>query len=155
MSAPGEPFARVWRHYKERRSKCSLEPLVGRAELDFGSWRPGRVIDGAGTVLLEVGAPPLGGEDAGLPLLLLDSTWRLLPGMRASVTGAPRCRSLPADLVTAYPRRSKLAPDPETGLASVEALYAALRILGHRDDSLLESYRWRDAFLASCEAAGI
>ena len=50
--------------------------------------------------------------DRGIRLLLVDCTWRRLP-----------------KLVTAYPRRSKLTPDPEHGLASVEALYAAMALL--------------------------
>ncbi|MEZ5990314.1 MAG: hypothetical protein R3F30_14580 [Planctomycetota bacterium] len=153
MSA--SPLALLWRHHKERRSKCSLEPLVGRPGLEFRTWRPGTAIDGEGALLLEVDAPVLSLADRDLPLLVLDSTWRLLPAMRASVTGVPVCRSLPADLATAYPRRSKLEPDPDAGLASVEALYAALRILGRRDDDLLAAYHWRDAFLASCAAAGL
>ena len=48
---------------------------------------------------------------------------------------------------TAYPRQSKIHADPSAGLATVEALFAALCTLGRRDDSLLRFYPWRDAFL--------
>lgn len=48
---------------------------------------------------------------------------------------------------TAYPRRSKTHADPENGLATVEALFAAGCILGLRDDSFLRFYPWRDEFL--------
>jgi len=55
-------------------------------------------------------------------------------------------RRLPA-LTTAYPRKSLITPDPERGLASVEALYAALALLGDEHPELLAQYRWRDEFL--------
>jgi pre-rRNA-processing protein TSR3 len=51
-------------------------------------------------------------------------------------------------LVTAYPRKSKLFEDPERGLASVEALYAALALLGEQRQELLANYRWARTFLA-------
>ena len=55
-------------------------------------------------------------------------------------------RSL-SGIVTAYPRRSKLGSDPDDGLASIEALYAAYRITGRSTTGLLDSYRWADEFL--------
>lgn len=137
----------VLRHPRERKSKCSLEPLRARADLRFLTYRPGLELAADGFVLLEVGAPVLGADDAGLPLLLLDSTWRLLPKLRRILTGEPRRRSLPAFAQTAYPRRSKIAPDPPDGLASVEALYLARRLQGRSTEGLLDDYPWRDDFL--------
>jgi pre-rRNA-processing protein TSR3 len=142
-------------HYKERRSKCTLEPLRDRSDLAFVDFEPEMRVPAEGHVVLEVGAPVITEEDAGKPLMLLDATWRLLPALRRSLEGEFVTRSLPSGLTTAYPRRSKLEPDPDAGLASVEALHTALALLGHRDDTLLEAYRWRDAFLANCRAAGI
>jgi pre-rRNA-processing protein TSR3 len=52
-------------------------------------------------------------------------------------------------LVSAYPRRSKIAQDPSEGLASVEALYAAICLLEGPRPELLANYRWRDEFLAA------
>lgn len=143
----------IYRHYKERKSKCSLQPLVGREGFAFRSWKPDMEIHAPGHILLEIDAPEIGPADAGSPLLLLDSTWRLLPRMRASVRGEVLPRSLPAALRTAYPRRSKFEEDPTRGLASIEALYAALRLMGHRDDSLLDEYHWREPFLEICESS--
>ena len=48
---------------------------------------------------------------------------------------------------TAYPRVSKLGTDPDNGLASVEALFAAYRILGRPTVGLLDQYRWGEEFL--------
>jgi len=83
------------------------------------------------------------------PFLLLDSTWRLLPQLEACLTGIPLRRRLPDGVRTAYPRVSKIAEDPTGGLASVEALYLARRLLGDDDPGLLVDYHWRDAFLKS------
>lgn len=137
----------ILRHPKERLSKCSLQPLVGREGLRFIRAKSGLRIDVSGFTILAVDASELSEEDAGRPLMLLDSTWRLLPDLEKCLEGEPVRRSLPKDLVTAYPRVSKISEDPFGGLASVEALYAAQRLLGVRDDSLLDNYHWKAEFL--------
>ncbi len=137
----------VLRHPKERISKCSLRFFHERPDFRFFKAKPGFRFDATGYVLLGLNAPVLSRADAGRPLLLLDSTWRLLPQLEACVTGSPERRSLPAGVQTAYPRVSKIAEDPAAGLASVEALYLALRIMGREDATLLEQYHWREAFL--------
>jgi len=138
----------VIRHPKERKSKCSLEPLRKRSDILFETARPGFMFDATGYILLRVDAPVLSSTDGNLPLLLLDSTWRLLPRVEACVTGSPVLRSLPRSIVTAYPRVSKTSTDPACGLASVEALYAARRLQGRPVDGLLDQYFWKGAFLA-------
>lgn len=144
----------VIRHPKERRSKCSLTPLEGRTGIDFYRARPNWRFDITGFTVLALGAPELSVEDAGRPLLLLDSTWRLLPQIEACLQGEGVRRTLPA-VVTAYPRVSKISDNPLGGLASVEALYLAKLMLGERDDSLLADYYWRGSFLEGLEQAGL
>ena len=56
-------------------------------------------------------------------------------------------RSIPHGWRTAYPRHSKVSEDPAEGLATVEALHAALALTGRRDDSLLAHYRWASDYL--------
>ncbi|MDP0498226.1 MAG: hypothetical protein Q7Q73_18690 [Verrucomicrobiota bacterium JB024] len=90
-------------------------------------------------------------EAGSRPFLLLDSTWRLLPQLEACLSGAPLRRRLPDGVRTAYPRVSKLSEDPSGGLASVEALYLARRLMGDDDPTLLDAYYWKDAFLAGLE----
>lgn len=138
----------VIRHPKERINKCSLRHLHARAGFTFLRARPGFTFDATGFTLLAVDAPVLTRADAGRPLLLLDSTWRYLPRLLACLRGAPIARSVPRAIVTAYPRMSRTFADPDAGLASVEALYVALRLLGHDEVSLLEGYHWRAQFLA-------
>jgi len=103
--------------------------------------------DGTGHIVLAVDAPLLSDKDQGI-LLLLDSTWKLLPKLEACVTGIPIYRSLPRDILTAYPRKSLDGSDPSNGLASVEALFVARMIMGDRDESLLDRYYWKDQFLS-------
>lgn len=139
----------VIRHHKERISKCSLRFLHERPEMTFLRGKPGYSFDATGFTLLAVDAPPLSPADAGRPLLLLDSTWRWLPQLLLGVHGTPIHRSIPGSVRTAYPRNSKVFADPEAGLASIEALYLARKLLGDDDPSLLHGYHWKDAFLAS------
>jgi len=136
----------IIRHPKERKSKCSLTPLEGRKDLSFYKGRPDWSFDMTGFTVLAMGAPELSSADVGRPLLLLDSTWRLLPQIEACLTGEGVYRTLPV-VETAYPRVSKIAEDPNGGLASVEALYLAKCMLGERDDSLLKHYYWKESFV--------
>jgi pre-rRNA-processing protein TSR3 len=137
----------VIRHVKERVSKCSLRFLHHRPEISFLRGKPELRFDATGFILLAVDAPPLSVADAGHPLLLLDSTWRRLPQLNARIVGEPIRRSLPGNIATAYPRISKVFDDPGGGLASVEALYLARKLLGDDDTELLTGYHWREAFL--------
>lgn len=146
--------AAIIRHPKERRSKCSLTPLEGREGLAFYRARAGWEFDRTGYTVLSLGAPELSAADSGRPLLLLDSTWRLLPQLEACLVGRGDRRSLPS-VETAYPRVSKIAEDPHGGLASVEALFLAKLLIGERDDTLLEAYYWRDRFFDHLRAAGL
>lgn len=141
----------VIRHPKERISKCSLRPLHGRPDIKFLKATRTFTFDATGFTLLSVDAPPLSPADAGRPLLLLDSTWRLLPQLMACLTGTPVPRSIQGGIRTAYPRVSKIDQDPLCGLASVEALYLAKRLIGEDDPSLLNGYYWREAFLAQID----
>jgi len=140
----------ILRDPKESPKKCSLVPLRGTEGVEFVAYSSGmEPVDGGGRVLLDPDGEVIGPEDRGRALLVLDSSWRRLPKLRAKVEGEVLPRRLPP-LVTAYPRRSKDFDDPEEGLASVEALYAALRLLGRDDvDHLLDGYRWKAEFLAA------
>lgn len=139
----------VIRHPRERISKCSLRFLHDRENFTFHKATQGFRFDASGFLLLSVDAPPLSPSDHGTPLLLLDSTWRWLPQLEGCVDGDPIRRSIPGDVRTAYPRVSRVFDDPERGLASIEALYVALRLLGEDDPSLLDGYHWKDQFLAA------
>lgn len=137
----------VIRHPNENLAKCSLTPLHGRPEMEFLVGEGDMRFDATGYIVLAVDAPVISTADAGRPLLLLDTTWVLLPKLINRLTGTPIYRSLPDAVRTAYPRVSKMHKDPAAGLASVEALYLARKLLGDDDLSLLDGYYWKDAFL--------
>ena len=141
----------VIRHPKEKIRKCSLRFLHERPEMTFLRGNPGFVFDATGFTLVAVDAEPLSTKDNERPLLLLDSTWRWLPQLLACVSGEPIHRSIPGNVRTAYPRISKVFEDPEAGLASIEALYLARKLLGDDDPSLLDGYHWKDQFLQSLQ----
>ncbi len=63
---------------------------------------------------------------------------------RAFADVAPRSLS---GFATAYPRVARAGTDPANGLATVEALYIAYRILGRPTEGLLDHYRWAHEFL--------
>ena len=105
--------------------------------------------------MLAVDGEELSIADAGRPIVLIDSTWRYVNAMRNCIRGEIVPRSLPRGLETAYPRRSKLWTQPDNGLASIEALYAALYVIGIRDASLLTGYHWRAEFLENLRGSGL
>ena len=130
----------------EDPAKCTVRPLRGTPGLDFLPYPLRQKPDFSRHLLLAPDAPPLTPADANRPLLLLDASWRHAVSMRKAVEPV-EARSIPPGWLTAYPRRSKIHEDPGTGLATVEALFAALSILGFRNDSLLRFYPWRETFL--------
>lgn len=101
--------------------------------------------DLTGYVRLGLGGPPLSAEDRPYGLLVLDGTWRHVEPMQRAYATIP-VRSLPA-LATAYPRTSKVRSDPEGGLATIEAIYAAYRLLGRDTTGLLDKYHWGQEFV--------
>lgn len=136
----------ILRDPRESLKKCSLRPLRGKRAITFVGYAPGASVTVGDRILLHPDGELLTHADGGRDLLLLDCAWRRVPALLATVDGTLIRRRLPA-LETAYPRRSRLFVDPDGGLASVEALYAALKILGDPREELLNDYRWRDAFL--------
>lgn len=136
----------IWRDFRESAKKCSLMPLRGREGIEIRRYASDRTCDGAGRILLHPDGPELTAQDGGKGLLILDSSWTRLPKLLERVEGEPVRRSLPR-LVTAYPREGKIVKNPEGGLASVEALFAALCVLGFRDESLLDQYHFAEEFL--------
>ena len=137
----------ILRHRRENLKKCSLRGLEGRSDLIFLTYPIDPLPDLSNYLLLKVGAPPLTIDDADRGLFIIDGTWRLAALMERQCN--MESRSLPGRARTAYPRRQTDCPDPEKGLASVEALYLAHLILRRDVDGLLDHYYWKNQFLAS------
>jgi pre-rRNA-processing protein TSR3 len=134
----------IVRSPRENPQKCSVLPLRGRADLLFFEHPVKIDLDLAGYVRLAPEGPLLTEADAGCGLLILDGSWRRARQMNDRFLSVPE-RSL-GGYRTAYPRVSKKGTDPASGLASVEALYIAYRILGRPTAGLLDHYRWADEF---------
>lgn len=138
----------IIRHQRENLNKCSLRGLERRPDLQFLNYPNGQLPALSGYLLLAIDGPPLTSADQQHGLLLLDATWRYAAVMRRYVDSLVclECRSIPAGFVTAYPRRQTECPDPEAGLASVEALYIAYHLTGRDPSGLLDNYYWKEEF---------
>ena len=132
-------------HPRERRSKCTVEPLRGREGFRFWTFpeRGPEPLDGY--VRLGLGGALLTPAHRFRGLLVLDGTWRLAERMAPAFADVPVVSLGPWE--TAYPRTSKLFEDPAAGLATIEALFAAFQQMGRDPSGLLDSYRWRTEFL--------
>lgn len=138
----------ILRHRRENLKKCTLTGLETKAGLLFYTYPTDTLPDLSNCLLLKVGAPVLTREDANKSLFLIDGTWRLASVMEKQLPCPLEARSLPPGWKTAYPRRQTECPNPEEGLASLEALYAASLILGLETEGLLDRYHWKEPFLA-------
>jgi len=144
MAANSPPPTIIIVHPKERRSKCTVAPLRGRDGFVFWKYPRRGSQSLENYVRLGFGGPVISREDAERGLLVLDGTWRWTQQMERDVAEVP-VRSLP-ELQTAYPRVSKMFDDPPGGLATIEALYAAYRLMGRDTSGLLDDYHWAEKF---------
>lgn len=142
MSVP--PPTVIIMHPKERVRKCTVAWLKGDPRFRFFRG-PRRPEDLSGYVRLAMEGPVLSEADAECGLLVLDGTWKLVDRLAPAVDEVPTRRLPP--LWTAYPRTSKVRVDPDGGLATIEAVYAALRIMKRDVSGLLSRYHWADEFL--------
>ncbi len=136
----------ILRDPRESTKKCSLTPLRNHPQVNFTRYRPDLELSAPNHIFLTPEGEELSAADAGRKVLLIDCSWRRVPSLLSTVRGPLLPRRLPV-FHTAYPRKSSTFEDPETGLASVEALYAVTVLLGEPDPTLLEGYRWRERFL--------
>jgi pre-rRNA-processing protein TSR3 len=142
------PKTVVIRHRKENLKKCSLRGLESRPDFQFHTYPSEQPLEIRNCIILSVDAPELSPEDSSLGLLIIDATWRYAVKMLGSVKGESCLyRSLPPHYRTAYPRRQEDCPDPERGLASIEAIYLAYMLLGRPLEGLLDGYYWKEGFL--------
>ncbi len=140
----------VIRHRKENLKKCSLRGLEERSDFQFFRYPLVKMPDLQGYVMLAMEGEELSEKDAESGLLLVDATWRYAAQMCGAIDKEitlPK-RTLPRRYRTAYPRVQTECPNPEEGLASVEALYLAFMLTGRSTEGLLDKYYWKNQFLA-------
>lgn len=144
------PPTAILRHRRENLKKCSLRGLEPREDMTFLTYPKHNLPLLDGFIMLSMDGPLISDADCSRGLFVLDATWRYAAVMGRFVEKfgfdiLPR--SLPSTLRTAYPRRQDDCADPERGLASVEALFAAYFLMGRDTTGLLDHYHWRDEFL--------
>lgn len=143
------PATFVLRHKKENLNKCSLRGLENREDFCFLRYPTDNIPLLKNYITLALDAPPLTSADTESGLFIIDSTWRYAERMLTFVEKScpMEKRSIPPGFKTAYPRRQDDCPDPEAGLASIEAVYIAYKILQRDTAGLLDNYYWKNAFL--------
>jgi pre-rRNA-processing protein TSR3 len=146
----------VVRHRKENLKKCSLRGLEQREDFLFFTYPRDPLPLLENYILLAMEGPELTEQECAQGLVIIDATWRYAAQMLKAVEQQQvfEKRTLPGTLRTAYPRRQSDCPDPERGLASIEAIYASYKILGRDCSGLLDNYYWREAFLEKAYPAG-
>ena len=142
----------ILRHRKENLKKCSLRGLETHKDLKFYTYPQHMPENLTGYVMLHLGEQEtieLSKADADKGLFFLDSTWNYEKKMhdRLSIEHILFYRSLPSYFVTAYPRQQTGCQDPQRGLATVEALYIAYKILDLPTEGLLDHYHFAQVFL--------
>lgn len=123
--------------------------MESRADFKFYRYPLKEIPDLTGYLMLTMEGEELSPEDADKGLLLIDGTWRYAAKMCETIDKAitlPK-RTLPKKFRTAYPREQTECPNPNEGLASIEALYLAYLITGRPVDGLLDHYYWKEKFL--------
>jgi len=137
----------IIRHKKENLKKCSLKGLEKRDDILFLTY-PGLILpDLSNYILLEMNGKELSDQDQDKGLLLIDSTWKYLNKILKILPENIEKRSLPENFKTAYPRKQTYCSDPMRGLASIEALYLAYKIINKDIKDLLDNYHWKAGFL--------
>ncbi len=150
---PSYPKTLIVRHRRENKKKCTLQPIIDRLDCHFVTY-PGCTLQNLDNyILLGFEGPELSIEDIGKGIILIDGTWKKASIMQRELFDGRKIemRSLPKNIFTAYPRRQADCSNPEQGLASIEALYVAYKLMARPSDDLLCDYYWRDAFLEKNE----
>lgn len=143
------PHTLIFQHRKENRKKCTLQPIRKRNDLEFVIYPKDILPSLSKYIILKLNAPPLTKEDENKGLLLVDATWRYSDVMLQYIQQEQHCeyRSIPEGYKTAYPRKQEDCANPNQGLASIEALFAAYHILGRDTDTILDEYHFSREFL--------
>lgn len=135
----------------ENPRKCTIQPLKGREDFSFRYFSGNKPIAPfTADCLLHIDGECLSKLSRGSlkSLALIDCTWKKVPGVLQRLPQPlPRLVRMPDGFVTAYARKNKQGEDPDGGLATIEALFIAAAFMGCWDETLLDKYYFKDAFL--------
>lgn len=138
---------------RENPDKCTIHPVKNRNDFSVRYFKSNDPIAAfESEILLHVGGECLSewkkNNSTAKSLAVIDCNWKKVPATLTRVAAPlPKFVKIPEGFVTAYPRRNKQGLDPDGGLATIEALFIAAAFLGAWDETLLEKYYFREAFL--------
>ena len=141
----------------ERPKKCSILPLAYRDDFRIVRFDRRRSIAPlTGSLLLHPDGVPLSKSTVdglasreAIVLCAIDCNWKRLETVIGRIVGSLPARvRVPDGFQTLYRRRNKQNLDPESGLATIEALFIASAFLGVWDESLLREYAMAAEFLS-------
>lgn len=146
---------------RENKRQCTIHPLRLRPDFSISYFDRGKsaLPPLQSAVLLHTEGQSLeewGRENSRVnSVALIDCTWKKVPLVMARLTPPlPTLVKIPGSFQTAYPRKSKQEGlDPEGGLATIEALFITAAFLGNWDETLLDAYYFKSAFLEVNSAA--
>lgn len=140
----------------ENPRKCTILPQKGRPDFHIRTFAGPRVIPAfAASLLLHIDGDGLDRlrEEKHDSVALIDCNWKKVAGALQKVERPlPRLARIPEGFETAYPRRNAEGKDPANGLATIEALFIAAAFLGTWDETLLDKYHFKSAFLERNQA---
>jgi pre-rRNA-processing protein TSR3 len=138
----------------ETANKCTIAPLADRPDFRLfpvrgegliGPLSASLLLHHEGECLTRLASPEV------QTLASVDCVWRRLPKLVEKLewqnNRKPVLGRIPFGFVTAYPRVGLPHQDPEGGLATIEALFIAVAVLGHWDSSLLSRYYFGPRFI--------
>lgn len=140
----------VIRHRKENLKKCSLRGLEERSDFLFFRYPLKKVPIIKSYILLTLDADiEISPQDSHHGLLIIDGTWKYAEQMTCNLSFPNTLikRRLPSILRTTYPRKQTGCSEPDLGLASIEAIAAAYKLMGRDFTDLLDHYHWKEEFL--------
>jgi ribosome biogenesis protein Tsr3 len=136
---------------KENPRKCTILPQKHRPDFKIRYFQRQAPIPAfSAELLLHIDGECLStlGESKLNSFALIDCNWRKVDGaLKRVARPIPRLARIPDGFVTAYPRRNREGNDPESGLATIEALFIAAAFLKNWDETLLDNYHFKDSFL--------
>jgi ribosome biogenesis protein Tsr3 len=136
----------------ETANKCTIAPLSYRQDFKLlrvksdkplGPLTANIILHHQGKCLLRMKS-----QTETLGLAAIDCVWKRLNTLLSRIQGTlPVLGRIPDGFETAYPRRSKQMTDPDTGLATIEAIFVATAILKKWDPTLLSEYYFGRKFV--------
>ena len=137
----------------ETPNKCTIAPLAGRPDFSlfrvkgdrkWGPLRSSILLHHKGECLTVIKKS----LDEVHGIASVDCVWRRLDKLLDRIEGPlPILARIPDNFVTAYPRKSEKNTDPESGLATIEAIFVASALFGHWEPSLLSQYYFGRKFI--------